>query len=87
MSLLSVIAYFRNLHGQLQTFTCILTGIEHTTVKVKARAVIVVGCGLHTGEDMFVAVIGESLAGVRQHVDYIVEPAEETAKDNVCTVN
>lgn len=67
-----------------------MTRTEQTTVQVHVRVVVAVGCRLHCGDDLFVvgaAVIGNSLTGVREHEDHIVEAAEETVQDNPCAVN
>ncbi len=67
-----------------------MTGTEQTTVQVHARVIVTAGCRLHCGDDLSVVgatVTGNSLTGVREHEDHIVEAAEETVQDNSCAVN
>lgn len=62
-----MVAYFRDLHGQLQTVTCIMTAPKKTTVQLYTRVIVLTVRRLHRGDDVFVvgpAVVGESLAGI-----------------------
>lgn len=87
---LSVVAYLRNLHSQLQAVVCILTGAEQTTVQVGTEVIVTAGRRLHCGDDLLVvgaAVVGDSPAGVRKHEHHLVELAEEAVQDDSCTVD
>lgn len=85
-----MVADFRNLHGQLQTVTRILTGAEQAAVQVYARLVIAAWSRLRRCVHVSVAgaaAVGGSLTGGRKEQNHIVKVAEEAAQDHFCTVN
>lgn len=85
-----MVAYLRELHSQLQTLTCLMTGIKQATVKVHVTVAVIAGHGLHCGGEVFVtgaAVIGSSLTGAGQHEEQVIESAEEAVQDDPCTVS